>query len=177
MRNFTALASYDASYLFAGSSSSDFTAVHVKHKDALDDRLRLQRRDGVIAQQSPEGDRFIVGCGDGSISVFDGQRNGAQTCRTHQRGPTESRSVGLDGSVSAMQLHACNEETGELAAGGDGQGDAVRGVVVADHRSIGAPAVQMRKPESHHAGVVAVAYPRDRILCDRVGHGTVRVGT
>ena len=37
--------------------------------------------------------------------MYDGQRNGAQTCRTYQRGPAECCAVALDGSISAMQLH------------------------------------------------------------------------
>ena len=176
VRNFTALAfSYDASYLFAGSSSSDFTAVHVKHK--VMHSTTVCGSNGVtalIAQQSPEGDRLIVGCGDGSISVFDGQRNGAQTCRTYQRGPTESCSVGLDGSVSAMQLHACNEETGELRllAGTDKGTLYAASLSVADHRSIGAA----RRADARALRVAPRGRRRRRLparlvgpLCDRVG--------
>jgi hypothetical protein len=83
VRNFTAIAfSFDEDYFFAGSSSSDFTAVHVKHK-VLHSTTGCGSG-GVLSivamRTANSGDRVIVGCGDGSISVFEGQRNGAQTC-------------------------------------------------------------------------------------------------
>ena len=103
MRNFTAVAfSWDATYLFAGSSSSDFTAVHVKHK--VMHSTTVCGSNGVtsiVAKRTREGDRLILGCGDGLITVLEGTRNGAQTCRTYDKGPADRCAVMLDGKVSA----------------------------------------------------------------------------
>ena len=79
-----------------------------------------------------------------------------------------------------MVLHACNEETGELRllAGSD-KGTlyavvALRRRPPLDRRARRADA---RSPESHHAGVIAVAYPRDSsdVFATASADGTVRV--
>ena len=94
VRNFTTLAfSWDATYLFAGSTSSDFTAVHVKHR--VMHSTTVCGSNGVtslLAQSSGEhgDDRIVVGCGDGTVAIFEGQRNGNGACRTYSRGPVES---------------------------------------------------------------------------------------
>jgi len=182
VRNFTALAfSIDEEYMFAGSSSSDFTAVHVKHK--VLHSTTVCGSGGVqsmIAMRTHNGDRVIVGCGDGSISVFEGQRNGAQTCRTYQRGPAEACTVMLDGSVSALQLRGGEEQNGELkllAGTCVGSVFAVS-LSVADHRAMSAPpAYKQALQESHAAAVLAVSYARDssEIFATASADGSVRV--
>ena len=116
MRNFTAVAfSWDATYPFAGSSSSDFTAVHVKHK--VMHSTTVCGSNGVtsiVAKRTREGDRLILGCGDGLITVLEGTRNGAQTCRTYSKGPAEKCSTMLDGAVTALQVHAVDDANGLL---------------------------------------------------------------
>ena len=77
--------------------SSDFTAVHVKHK--VMHSTTVCGSNGVtalIAQQSPEGDRL-----SSAAATARSPSSTATTARRrshHQRGPTESCSVGLDGS-------------------------------------------------------------------------------
>lgn len=144
VRNFTALTfSADTEYLFAGSSSSDFTAVHVKHR-VMHSTTSCGSggvRSMIAMRKCPDGDRVIVGCGDGTICVFEGMRNGAQTCRTYSGGPTSACTVAVDGAVSALQLLGTNDDSGELRllAGTE------RGIVYAvslcatDHRAHHAP--------------------------------------
>ena len=182
VRNFTALAfSPDATYLFAGSSSSDFTAVHVKHK--VLHSTTVVGSNGVhvlICRRTDNGDRLIIGCGDGSITVLEGERNGADTCRMYSKGPPLQCSLMLDGPVRAMQLHGDVDESGfmrVLAVSGHGTLYACEMSAV-DYRASQAPPAKSRVlQESHYAPVTAVAYPADSsetfatVSCD----GTIRV--
>ena len=58
----------------------------------------------LIALQTTMGDRLIVGGGDGSISIFEGARDGANNCRAYNRGPVGSCMVQVEGRVTALQL-------------------------------------------------------------------------
>lgn len=183
VRNFSALAfSADEEYLFAGSTSSDFSAVHVKHR--VLHSTTACGSGGVatmLAMPTPSGDRIIVGCGDGAISVFEGLRNGAGTCRTFLRGPPEACSVSLDGVVTGLQLqHQEPGPTGELKLlAGTLEGTLyAASLMCADQRAIGAPPAATRVlHESHNGPVVACAYPRTSsdFFATASADGTLRV--
>ena len=182
VRNFTALAySADEAYLFAGSSSSDLTAVHVKHK--VMHSTTTCGSAGVltiVATRAADGDRLLVGCGDGTIAVLEGLRNGAQMCRSYVRGPEKACAVRLDGGVRALVLHAVNEESGELRVlAGTEQGTLyAASLCAADQRSLSAPAAQAHLiHESHADKVIAVAYPKgdSEQFATASTDGTVRV--
>lgn len=157
VRNFTALAfSFDEAYLIAGSSSSDFTVVHhkVMHSTTLCGSGGVQ---SVIAMRSPaapggrEGDRVMIACGDGSINVFESVRDGAQTCRTYTKGPVEACAAMLDGCVRAMQLHGCDEGTGELRLlAGTEKGTLYAVSITTPSASYGAPPAQTRVLQESH---------------------------
>lgn len=183
VRNFTAIAfSFDEDYFFAGSSSSDFTAVHVKHK-VLHSTTGCGSG-GVLSivamRTANSGDRVIVGCGDGSISVFEGQRNGAQTCRTYQRGSAEACTITLDGGVTALVLRAADDRSGEiklLAGTSHARVYAVQ-LSMADFRAISAPPAECRMlTEGHYDAVTCVAYPPDssEYFATASADGTVRM--
>ena len=187
VRNFTSLAfSYDEAYLLAGSSSSDFTAVHVKfkvmHSTTVCGSGGIQT---IIALQTPdmgqghEGDRIIVGCGDGSVTVLESQRNGAATCRTYTKGPVESCAAMLDGSINALQLHTADEQTGELRLlAGTEKGTLYAVSLSTPGMSYGAPPAQTRVlQEAHYDKVIACAYPRESsdVFATASADGTVRV--
>ena len=187
VRNFTAVAfSYDEAYMLAGSSSSDFTAVHVKHK--VMHSTTVCGSGGVqtiIAEMAPdngrsrEGDRIIVGCGDGSITVLESQRDGAHTCRTYTKGPVEACATMLDGSVTALQLHAVDEQSGELRLlAGTEKGTIYALSLSTPGMSYGAPPAQARVlQEAHYDKVIACSYPRESsdVFATASSDGTVRV--
>jgi WD40 repeat protein len=187
VRNFTALAfSYDEAYLLAGSSSSDFTAVHVKHKvlhsttvcgsGGVSTILALRAPDGGSGR---EGDLIMVGCGDGSITVLESQRDGAMTCRTYTKGPTETCAAMLDGGVGAMKLHALDERSGELRLlAGTEKGTLYALSLSSPSMAYGAPAAQARVlQEAHYDKVTSCAYPKESsdLFATASADGTVRV--
>jgi WD40 repeat protein len=122
----------------------------------------------------------IVGCGDGSISVFEGQRNGAQTCRTYQRGSAEACTITLDGGVTALVLRAADDRSGEiklLAGTSHARVYAVQ-LSMADFRAISAPPAECRMlTEGHYDAVTCVAYPPDssEYFATASADGTVRM--
>lgn len=183
VRNFTALAfSADALYLFAGSSSSDFTAVHVKHKVLHSTTVCGSNGVKSLVCQATEdgGDRVIVGCGDGLLTVLEGSRNGAQTCRNYTRGPPEQCQLVLDGGVRSLQVQAVDASSGRLRllAGTERGTLFAAELSAADYRSANAPPARASVlQESHFDRVVAVAYPRDtsELFATASADGTVRV--
>ena len=101
-RNYTATVfSNDREYLYAGSSSGDFTAINVREKvmhsvtqacsNAIGAMLPLPYLQ--MVEDEPI-ERLLIGGGDGSVALFEGNgrayRNRAQ--------------VGLNGAVTALQL-------------------------------------------------------------------------
>ena len=183
VRNFTALAfSHDEEYVFAGSSSSDFTAVHVKHK--VLHSTTVCGSGGVrnlVAMASEAGDRVLVGCGDGLVAVFEGMRNGAQTCRTYSKGPAAACAQKLDGAVSAMSMVSMGSETNpvlKLLIGTELGTVYDVSLAYADDRALGAPpARSIVVKQSHSDKVVAVSYPRNNpnFFATASADGTLRV--
>lgn len=182
VRNFTALAfSEDATYLFAGSSSSDFTAVHVKHK--VMHSTTVCGSNGIAAivcQATADGDRLIVGCGDGLVTVLEGQRNGAQTCRTYSKGPADRCSVMLDGGVRALHARPTDEQSGQLRLLAGTDRGTLFGVSLSapDYRAPSAPLAATKiLQDAHYDKVVAVSYPSDNseVFATASADGSVRV--
>ena len=134
----------------------------------------------IVAKRTREGDRLILGCGDGLITVLEGTRNGAQTCRTYDKGPADRCAVMLDGKVSALCVHNVDETNGEvriLAGTEHGTLYAVQ-LSVPDYRAAAAPPAQTRVlQQSHYDKVIAVAYPRDtsETFATASADGTIRI--
>jgi len=162
VRTYCALAfSTDGDYVFAGSTSGDFTAVHVKHKTLHATTPACSGGvHSLIALESEMGDRLVVGGGDGSISVYEGMRDGANNCRAYMRGPVQSCLVELHGKVSALQLVApAGPRTSEVRLlSGTDQGCLYLVSLFVD--GSGAARSQFLQ-ESHPATITAVAYPPD----------------
>ena len=126
-----------------------------------------------------EGDLIIVGCGDGSITVLESQRDGALTCRTYTKGPVESCGTMLDGGVTAMQLHAHDPQTGELRLlAGTIKGTLYAISLASPTLSYGAPPAQSRVlQEAHYDKVIATSYPKESsdVFATASADGSVRV--
>eukprot|EP00325_Prymnesiales_sp_UTEX-LB-985_P010048 CAMPEP_0174709378 /NCGR_PEP_ID=MMETSP1094-20130205/11355_1 /TAXON_ID=156173 /ORGANISM="Chrysochromulina brevifilum, Strain UTEX LB 985" /LENGTH=653 /DNA_ID=CAMNT_0015908051 /DNA_START=37 /DNA_END=1998 /DNA_ORIENTATION=- len=180
VRHFTSLAfSHDEEYIFAGSSSSDFTAVHIKHK--VMHSTTMCSSGGVramVVMQTAVGDRVVVGCGDGSITVYEGMRNGAQTCRSYTRGPVAACSQTLDGAVSAIALSPSGDGRLHMIAGTErGTVYEVSLAYADEHAMYAKPATSAIKKQSHWDKVVAVSYPRgnSNFFATASDDGTLRV--
>jgi WD40 repeat protein len=160
VRNFTRLAfAPSRDYLYAASSSGDFSAVHVRN--LMMHSVTQACSNGVFAlfvQVSPNGDdQIVVGGGDGSLSIFEG---GGRSYR-------KAAEVQLDGPVSAVM--PVGGPTTYVAG-------TARGLVYHVELSSGKGRA---KPlvDSHFEPVCGVAYAPDDSACFATcSHdGTVRV--
>jgi len=169
VRSFCSLAfSHDGDYIFAGSTSGDFSAVHVKHKTMHATTPAVSN--GVlalVALRGDNGDRLVVGGGDGTISIFEGVRDAANNLRGLDRGPVASSTVQVDGRVTAMQLSSMIEDHAHsvevrLLVGTDHGGFYIVSLFAGGNIApSGAIAKCVLLQESHHAAVSGVAYPPD----------------
>lgn len=167
VRCFTSLTfSADATYIFAGSSSSDVTAVHVKHKvmHAVFDTKGSSGVHALVAQETDApGDRLIIGCGNGLITVYEGVRTGAQTVKMFATGHPTLCTQQLDGAVRSLVVREC-DPNGRLRVLAGTEHGALYAVELSapDHRSRDAPYAKASVlQEAHFDRVVAIAYRRD----------------
>lgn len=178
-RNFTSVTfSLDAEYFFAGSSSGDVTAVHVKHL-----MMHAQTAIGtngvhsLVPMRTPYGDRFIAGCGDGTIAVYDGQRDGGSLCRSYSlAGSPKCCTALVEGGVRALQLQPSESSDEIRLLAGTDLGNMYAVTLVVSHASA-EPSASRLLHESHHDSVTAVAYPPHNskafATCSR--DGTIRI--
>lgn len=154
--------SADGDYVFAGSESSDFAAVHVKHKvmhattPAVSGGVL-----SIVAVAHEMGDRVIVGGGDGSISVFDATRDGANNVRAFSRGPAHSSVVSVAGGAAALVLASEPGAPEIRVLCGTTQGCLYAVTLHAPTAAPDATSSAYLLQEAHHAAVTAVAYPPD----------------
>ena len=157
----------------------DFSAVHVKHK-VLHSTTPVARGRAGDDHDAGAGRRRSGGRrrGDGSISVLEGDRNGAGTCRAFQRGRRRHRLPRRDRHGSTAAALGAGA-VGRLKLGGHERGDLyAASVMCADHRAIGAPpAASQLLRQSHNGAVIAVAYPSSssEFFATASADGTLRV--
>jgi len=105
------------------------------------------------------GDRVIVGGGDGTVSIFEGLRDGANHCRAYNRGRISSSTIQLSGRVNALQLlHPAATGTDPVRLLGGTDHGCIYSVEMAFD---GGEARKSLLLESHPAPIRAVAYPPD----------------
>jgi WD40 repeat protein len=172
-RNFTACSfSDDAEYVFAGSSSGDFTCQHVRSKimhsvtsACSNSVLSILALPAALGTNESRPQRLVIGGGDGSIALFEGDGRSFRA----------TSSIIVDGGVCSVQLlNGPHGAETRLLVGT--QKGSISEVLLAPLASRGQPQVRIIQ-ECHCLKVLAVSYaPNDSSLfATASADGTLRL--